>query len=94
MTFAVLAFSQVALIFGVRSGSRSAFHGMFNNKYLIGALLVVLALMFVVLEIPALKTVFHIADLSVQQWLWVALLSLLPLPVTELAKVVTRCRKR
>jgi Ca2+-transporting ATPase len=90
MTFAVLAFSQVVFIFGVRSGSRSAFRGMFNNGYLIGALLVVLALMFVVLEIPALKTVFHIADLSAQQWLWVTLLSLVPLPVTELAKIAIR----
>ncbi|MDR0738138.1 MAG: calcium-translocating P-type ATPase, PMCA-type [Prevotellaceae bacterium] len=94
MTFAVLAFSQVVFIFGVRSGSRSAFRGMFNNIYLIGALLVVLALMFIVLEIPVLKTVFHIADLSAQQWLWVTLLSLVPLPVTELAKIVIRCCKR
>ena len=94
MTFAVLAFSQVVFIFGVRSGSRSAFHGMFNNKYLIGALLVVLALMFVVLEIPVLKTIFHVADLSAQQWLWVALLSFVPLPVTELVKIVVRWWKR
>ncbi|MDR3184160.1 MAG: cation-translocating P-type ATPase, partial [Prevotellaceae bacterium] len=92
MTFAVLAFSQVVFIFCVRSGSRSAFRGMLNNKYLIGAILVVLALMFVVLEIPVLKTVFHIADLSAQQWLWVLLLSLVPLPVTELAKILVRRR--
>jgi Ca2+-transporting ATPase len=93
MTFAVLGFSQVVFVFCIRSGTRSAFRGMFNNKYLIGALLVVLALMFVVLEIPALETIFHIADLSAQQWLWVALLSLAPLPVTELAKIAIKSIK-
>ena len=88
MTFAVLAFSQITFVFGVRSGNRSAFVGMLNNKYLLGALAIVSALMFVVLEIPSLEKIFRVTDLDCAHWIWVAALSLAPLLITDLAKLV------
>ena len=90
MTFAVLAFCQITHVFNVRSVDRSAFSGMFKNKYLWGAILIVMALMFSVIEIPALKTIFHVDSLNTTQWLWVAALSLAPLAIMELVKFMGR----
>lgn len=96
MTFAVVAFSQVALVFSIRNGMHSAFKGMFRNKYLLLAMAVVSAMMIVVLEIPALKDVFRVSSLDWTQWFWVIGLSIAPLPITEIVKVFIRrrCAKR
>jgi Ca2+-transporting ATPase len=90
MTFAVVAFSQITLVLGIRSAKYSAFRNMFANKYLWGALVVVSAMMWVVLEVPALKTIFHVADLNLTQWAWVLGLSAIPLLVTEFVKLAVR----
>ncbi|MDR0907591.1 MAG: calcium-translocating P-type ATPase, PMCA-type [Rikenellaceae bacterium] len=90
MTFAVVAFSQITLVLGIRSPRYSAFRNMFSNKYLWGALGIVSAMMWVVLEVPALKTVFHISDLDWAQWGWVLGLSATPLLATELVKLLRR----
>ena len=90
MTFAVLALSQITHVFNVRSDNFSAFRGMFGNGYLLGALAIVLLLMLVVLEVPALHDIFHLAELTSQQWLWVVTLSLAPLPIVEAVKAVSR----
>lgn len=90
MTFAVLAFSQIAHVFNVRSPLRSAFESMFDNRLLLGALAVVMALMLLVIEIPALHDIFRLAPLNAAQWFWVAGLSLAPLPLVEAVKAVIR----
>ena len=94
MTFATLAFSQIAIIFGIRSGNHSAFRGMFNNKYLLGAVAVVAALMLVVLLIPGLEVVFHTVPLTGTQWWWVVGLSLAPIAFTEIGKLLRKWFKR
>ncbi len=90
MTFAVLAICQITHAFNVRSTTHTAFRGMFKNKYLLGALAIVLALMLLVLEIPFFHTVFHVTTLTGNQWLWVVLLSIAPLPIMELVKAVEK----
>ncbi len=90
MTFAVLAFSQMAHVFNVRSTYRSAFANMFSNKHLLGAILLVCVLMLTVLEIPSLHDVFHLTTLTSTQWWWVVGLSLAPLPIMELLKGIKR----
>ncbi len=90
MTFAVLAFSQVAHALNVRSPLRSAFEGMFKNKFLLQALGIVMLLMFVALNLPELHGIFHLVKLDATQWLWVAALSLTPLPLVEAVKAVAR----
>lgn len=86
MTFAVLAFTQITMVFGIHAGNRSAFSGMFSNKYLIGAFLIVSAMMWVVLEVPALHGPFRITDLDWGQWAWVLGLSVAPIFITDAAK--------
>lgn len=94
MTFAVVAFTQIVMVFSIRSGDHSAFRGMFNNRYLIGAFLIVSAMMWVVLEIPALKSIFHVSDLDGAQWIWVLALSAMPIVITETVKVFIRMSKK
>lgn len=94
MTFAVVVFSQISLLYGVRSDEDSAFRNIFSNKYLTGALLIVIALMLAVMEIPALHAPFHITTLDRFQWIWIVLLSLLPLFITDLTKIAVRAFKR
>lgn len=90
MAFAVLAFSQIAHIFNVRSARQSAFVSMLTNKVLLMALATVSLLMLAVLELPALRSIFHLEALNATQWFWIAGLSLLPLPLVETIKAVLR----
>ena len=90
MTFAVLAFTQITHVLNVRSPQHSAFRNMFTNKYLWGAIACVVGLMLIVIEIPALHDIFRLAPLSNIQWLWVVGLSLAPLPIVELVKMLMR----
>lgn len=90
MTFAVLAFSQLTHVFNVRSSYHSAFRNMFQNKYLIGAILFVTGLMIMVLEIPYLQPIFHLHPLNTSQWIWVIVLALAPLPIVEIVKGIQR----
>lgn len=86
MAFAVLGLAQITHVLNARS-RHSAFKGLFTNGWLWGALAVVLGLMLIVLEIPHIQDIFHLTPLTMNQWLWVAGLSLAPLPLVELAKV-------
>jgi Ca2+-transporting ATPase len=93
MTFAVLALSQIAHVFNVRTTTQSAFRAMFKNKWLWGSLAISSALMFIVLFQPALRDAFRLAVLDSTQWIWVAALSIAPLPIMETVKAVMRFKK-
>lgn len=94
MTFAVLAFTQITHVLNVRSPRHSAFRNMFKNKILWGALAIVIFLMIIVLEVPYLHDIFHLAPLTKAQWLWIIGLSLAPLPILELVKGGLRLMKK
>lgn len=90
MTFATLAFSQMTLIFSIRSGMENAFSTLFSNLLLWGAILFVVLLMGVVLFVPALQSIFHIVDLSTAEWLWVVGLSFAPFVLSEIVKPIAK----
>lgn len=90
MVFATLAFSQMTLIFSIRSGRHFAINRIFSNKYLWGAIAAVIGLMLLVLLIPGMQNVFHVVPMDRMHWLWVALLSLGTFTVSEIAKAISR----
>ena len=89
MAFCVLAFSQLVHVFNVRDNKTSIFKtGIFSNKQLILAVLASAALMLGILLIPALRHVFSIPVLPVGNILEIVILSIMPLIVVELFKLI------
>ena len=89
MAFAVLALSQLVHAFNVRSVKHSVFSNAVgpNSKFIL-ATLASLAIMLSVLLIPPFHGLFSTAILTGTQWLWVAGLSLAPLVIVEIFKLL------
>ncbi|WP_313528176.1 calcium-translocating P-type ATPase, PMCA-type [Anaerotignum sp.] len=86
MAFAVLSLSQLVHSFNMRSEhSLFAIHPL-ENRWLVGALIVGILLQVGVIMIQPLATVFKVAPLGLTEWLIVAALALMPLPIVELEK--------
>ena len=95
MAFATLVFCELTRAFAVRSERLSVFQiGLFSNKTMNKAFLAGLVLQLAVLLIPFLQPIFHITVLTGAEWAVVAGLSVVPLIVSELAKLIRRARSR
>ena len=90
MCFSVLAFSQLAHVFNVRSKKRFALGNFFSNKMLLGAVALSAGLMLMVLEIPYLHDLFRISHLTTMQWVYVAILSIAPIPIVDSVKFIVK----
>lgn len=87
MAFTVLAFSQLIHVFNIRNNKESIFKtGIFNNPQLIWATIISAIMMFVILWIPPLRTIFSIAELPVDHVFEVILLVFSPILIVELMK--------
>ncbi len=95
MAFVVLSVSQLFHAFNMRHPEKSIFQlGIFSNKYLIAAVLVGIFLQDVVITIPALRSVFGVYDLLAKDWIIVGLLSIMPLVLNEIVKLIKRIVKK
>lgn len=89
MAFAVLGFSQLLHVRNLHSNNRSSFQtSLMANKSLVGAILVSSLLLFVVLLIPGVMDVFGVVPMDGTHWIYVALLSLVPIVVVEIVKLL------
>ncbi len=88
MALCVLAFTQLFHVFNVRSRTVSVFAKQKLNPQLFGACLLSLALTLVLLFVPQMAQIFKLTALSGQQWLWVGALSVAPIFVVELFKLL------
>ena len=89
MAFAVLAICELVHVFSIRSNKESIFKvGFGTNKTLLLANFVSFLLVFLVLEVPFLQKIFDVAQLNSTQWLWVAILSIAPLIIVEIFKLL------
>ncbi|MDD3920181.1 MAG: calcium-translocating P-type ATPase, PMCA-type [Eubacteriales bacterium] len=95
MAFAVLSLSELVHAFNLRSEMRSllSVHIM-GNKWLFAAAGGGILLTLATMEIPFLREVFSLTTLSGTNWLWVAALSIAPLVIVELVKLVKRLMKK
>jgi Ca2+-transporting ATPase len=94
MAFTTLVMFQLFNVFNARSDERSAFFGMFSNKWLWGAILLSLVLQATVIYIPFLQQAFSTVSLSFGDWLRCAAVASSVLWLRELSKVVTRATRR
>jgi Ca2+-transporting ATPase len=89
MAFTVLALSQLVHAFNVRSNRQSVFKvGLLSNRYLLGAVALSALLVFAVLEVPLLASVFKVTALGAAEWRMVGMLSLAPVVVVEAVKLL------
>ncbi len=89
MAFATLAFAELVHVFNVKSNKESIFKvGILNNTKLLLAIGVSALMMFAILLIPALRDIFNIVALPVENILEVILLVLSPLVIVEIFKLL------
>ena len=88
MAFTVLAVSQLFHSFNVRTSHSLFTINPFSNKYLLLAFLTSLLIVAAVLFIPPLTALFKLAPLAMSHLGIAVLLSISPLVVVELAKLI------
>jgi Ca2+-transporting ATPase len=95
MVFVTLVLAELVNAFNCRTITLSLFTvGVFANRFLVGAVLLSLAMTVIVVEYDPLARLFHTVSLSWQDWLLALGLSLSLFPVVELTKLVLRRLKR
>ena len=88
MAFVALALSELVHVFNIRNNKESIFKTkIFNNGKLILAILVSAILMFVILLIPGLRTIFSIPVLPMSNIVEIVILVLLPMVIVEIFKL-------
>ena len=89
MAFIVLALSELVHVFNIRDNTKSIFKtNIFNNKILILAIAVSSALMFAVLLVPALRTLFSLPILPVDNIIEIICLVFAPIVIVEIFKLL------
>ncbi|MCD8181075.1 MAG: calcium-translocating P-type ATPase, PMCA-type [Firmicutes bacterium] len=89
MAFAVLSISQLVHAFNMRSEHSVIKAGLFKNPYLVLSLIAGLVLEISVISIPKLAAVFGAVPLGAAGWSIAGALSLMPIVIVELQKLVT-----
>ncbi|MGI6478148.1 MAG: calcium-translocating P-type ATPase, PMCA-type [Salinivirgaceae bacterium] len=89
MAFSVLAFSQLIHVRNLHSNKLSSFRtSIFSNSMLLFAILASTALMLAVLFIPPFRTAFSLAVMDTTHWLYVIVLSFVPILIVEITKLL------
>ncbi|HIT91228.1 MAG TPA: cation-translocating P-type ATPase [Candidatus Merdenecus merdavium] len=94
MAFVVLSVSQLFHALNLRNEKKSVFKGFFENKFLLGSILLGIFLQIVVIGVDPLAKVFEVYQLEVQDWIIVLGLSIIPIIVNEIAKIFMRAKSR
>ncbi len=92
MAFTTLVLFQLFNAFNARSETRSAFDGIFRNRWLWPAVGLSLVLHACVVYIPFLQKAFSTTALGAGDWMTCALVASSVLWIRELAKAVARAR--
>jgi len=90
MAFTTLMMFQLFNVFNARSDERSAFHGLFHNAWLWGAIGLSLVLHTLVIYVPFLQSAFATTSLSARDWAFCAAVASSVLWLREASKVVAR----
>ncbi|OOO62517.1 calcium-transporting P-type ATPase, PMR1-type [Clostridium tepidum] len=95
MAFVVLSVSQLFHSFNMRHPKKSIFQlGFFTNKYLFVSVLFGILLQNMVITIPFLASTFKVFKLTIQDWIFVCALSIVPLVVNEIIKFFKRSKDK
>ena len=92
--FTTLVIAQLFNAFNSRSETTSAFHRLFVNKWLWGAVALAFVLQIAIVEVPFLQTAFGTASMDLAHWVVCFAMASLVLWFDELRKLVWRARHR
>jgi Ca2+-transporting ATPase len=90
MAFTTLMMFQLFNVFNCRSAWRSAFSGLLENKWLVGAVALSLLMHVLVVYVPFLQAAFHTVALSAFDWIVATIVASTLLMVVELVKLFAR----
>lgn len=93
-TMAFFTLSALELIHSLNVKSEESIFkiGIFNNLYLIGAIVIGLILQAAVIVTPTIAKIFDSTQLNLTQWLIVAVTSILPIIIMECQKALNNIR--
>jgi P-type Ca2+ transporter type 2C len=95
VAFTTLAMFQVFNALNVRSRTKSLFEvGPFSNRYLLGAIVVSVALQVAATRVGFLQTALDTSPLLLSDWLWIVAVSSSVFIADELRKLVQRLMRR
>jgi P-type Ca2+ transporter type 2C len=94
MAFTTLMMFQLFNVYNCRSTWRSAFSGLFENKWLLAAVAVSLFTHVLVVYVPFLQIAFHTVPLSAADWLIATAVAATLLMMMELVKLALRAKRR
>ncbi len=88
--FSTIVFAQLFNVFSARSETSSAFHRLFTNKWLWGAVILGAVLQVLVVQLPLLQRAFGTATLELRHWVVAAGLGSMVLWAEEIRKLLSR----
>ena len=94
MAFTTLVLAQLFNCFNARSDRASAFHRLFTNRLLWGAIALSALLQVAVVQLPFLNDAFHTAPLGLEEWLICVGLASVVLWADEGKKLIERRLRR
>lgn len=95
MAFVTLSLCELFRAYTVRSERASIFQlGVFSNKYMQYAVGLSIVLMLIVVNVPLFQPIFNTHFLSLNEWLTVLGLAVIPAVAEELTKLYLRARDR
>ena len=86
MAFMTIGLLELLHSFNIKSEKSIFKTGLFENKYLIGALLLGIFVQSIVIIIPPIAKIFELTNLNLEQWIITIGISILPIPIIELQK--------
>ena len=88
MAFLTLGILELVHSFNIKSEESIFKIGIFENKYLVGALVLGVILQVIVVVVSPLAQVFSLVPLTGIQWLYTVLIAIAPIPIVEIQKAV------
>lgn len=92
MAFTTLVFTQLFNVFNARSDRVTAFHRLFTNRLLWGAVTLSVALQVMVVQLPFLNSAFGTTPMTAADWLLCICLASVVLWADEAKKLIGRSR--
>lgn len=81
---------QLGHLFNCRSRTRSAFSGFFSNPFIFVSFAIVAGLQFLAIANPFLANLLGLETPNLTDWLVIGVATLLPIPIVEISKIISR----